>query len=50
MLAQLDQHPGFRDTPGKLMRLYELINNLGTIWSRTQLRSSVRSADIQFAG
>ncbi len=45
MLAQLDQHPGFRDTPGKLRRLYELINNLGTIWGETQLRSSTTVGD-----
>ncbi|WFU05740.1 ISKra4 family transposase (plasmid) [Rhizobium sp. CB3171] len=30
MLAQLDQHPGLRDAAGKLRRLCELINNLGT--------------------
>ncbi|NKJ40154.1 hypothetical protein FHT28_006916 [Rhizobium sp. SG570] len=30
MLAQLDQHPGLRDATGKLRRLCELINNLGT--------------------
>jgi len=45
MLAQLDQHPGFRDTPDKLWRLYELINNLGTIWGETQLRSSATVGD-----
>ncbi|MFS8054259.1 ISKra4 family transposase [Rhizobium sp. BR 317] len=30
MLAQLDQHPGLRDAAGRLRRLCELINNLGT--------------------
>jgi len=30
MLAQLDQHPGFRDALGKIRRLYELISNLRT--------------------
>jgi hypothetical protein len=30
MLAQLDQHPGLRNAAGKLRRLCELINNLGT--------------------
>ncbi len=30
MLAQLDQHSGFRDALGKIRRLYELIGNLHT--------------------
>ncbi len=30
MLAQLGQQPGCRDAPGKIRRIYELINNLGT--------------------
>ncbi|NKJ40551.1 hypothetical protein FHT28_007327 [Rhizobium sp. SG570] len=30
MLAQLDQHPGFRDALRKIRRLYELIGNLHT--------------------
>jgi hypothetical protein len=30
ILAQLDQHPGLRDATGKLRRLCELLNNLGT--------------------
>ena len=30
MLFQLDQHPGLRNAAGKLRRLCELINNLGT--------------------
>jgi hypothetical protein len=30
MLPRLDQHPGFHDAPGKIRRLYELINNLAT--------------------
>jgi len=30
MIVPLDQHPGFRDAPSKIRRLYELISNLGT--------------------
>ncbi len=34
MLAQLHQHLGFCDAPGKIRRLSELINNLGTYLER----------------